>query len=318
MKLRPVAALAVVLTALLVLPAAPAAAATTVTAGVSATSVVAGGTVTISGTASGPRGRRVLLQLWTRAGWHQVGSDRTDDVRRYRMRVPSDWYDRHALRVVAPASGGASRGVSPTRRVVVKPGYAPVGDPGDWRSLGDTDARWDPCQVITWKYNANGGGYPEALEDLKGAFARIHRATGLRFSYGGTTGYVAFAGGHHGDDPSSDITVSFVASMSGATAGKGGAAYVSSGTHPPEIVNGSLALDSSEDLARGFARSGPATWGQIMVHEIGHVVGLDHAKDPRQLMYGTVGEKNHYLGAGDLAGLNWVGMRGGCIANSKR
>lgn len=311
---RRLAAMVVVLVAATGLPASPASAvATSVTASVSATSVVAGKSVTIGGSVSGPVGRGVVLQLWTRAGWRKVASDTTDSGRRYLMKVPTSWYDRHDLRVVAPAAGTADRGVSPTRRVVVKPSYTPVGSASDWRSLGGSRARWNPCQAITWKFNQN-GGYDGSLADLKGAFFRIHRATGLRFVYEGTTSYVAF----QGDDPSVDITVSFVSSLAGTTAGEGGSDYAWSGDSPKEFVRGRLRLDRSESLRHGFDTSGSVTWGQVMQHEIGHVVGLDHASGTGQLMYPAVSSTNHRMGAGDLAGFNWVGLRGGCIANSLR
>lgn len=309
------------LAVLMALPLVPAqaATATTVSASVSATSVVAGKTVTISGAASGPRGRRVVLQLSTGTGWRAVATGQTNSERRYRLRVPTSWYNRHSLRVVAPATGSSRTGVSTTRVVQVRPGYAPAGQASDWGSLADSNARWNPCRAITWKFNRN-RGYDGSLADVQQALGRISRATGIRFSYRGTTTRVAY---RDDPDPTVALTISFgtardVADLRGSTAGMGGGVYtVHDGT--AELIRGELILDREEtSLREGFANSGNPTWGQVMVHELGHVMGLDHAESSSQLMYGSVTSSNHRLGAGDLTGFNRVGMRAGCIANSRR
>ena len=51
----------------------------------------------------------------------------------------------------------------------------------------------------------------------------------------------------------------------------------------------------------------------LLRHEFGHAVGLDHAKQPNEVMYGTVGagSPSDYQ-AGDLAGLRSVGTSAGC------
>lgn len=49
-----------------------------------------------------------------------------------------------------------------------------------------------------------------------------------------------------------------------------------------------------------------------MLHELGHLVGLDHVNDPTQLMYPeTSGEMTDFA-AGDLTGLAELG-RGACF-----
>jgi hypothetical protein len=72
-------------------------------------------------------------------------------------------------------------------------------------------------------------------------------------------------------------------------------------------VTGSVTLDS-EDVA-GLAGL-PATRASalgVVVHELAHLVGLDHVDDPTQLMYPTTSLTRSAFGAGDLAGLAALG-----------
>ena len=49
------------------------------------------------------------------------------------------------------------------------------------------------------------------------------------------------------------------------------------------------------------------------MHELGHVIGLDHVTDQSQIMYPTVTTKLSVFGAGDLAGLQLLGRPAGCM-----
>ncbi len=73
---------------------------------------------------------------------------------------------------------------------------------------------------------------------------------------------------------------------------------------------GYLTLDNTEVLPAGYERSG---WGQVLLHEILHALGLGHADERVQIMYGTATPSNLRFGAGDLTGMTKVGAEAGCL-----
>jgi hypothetical protein len=77
----------------------------------------------------------------------------------------------------------------------------------------------------------------------------------------------------------------------------------------PVFVTGIAIFDATNSLSSG--RGGQ--WRQVMLHELGHVLGLDHVDDPNSVMYtGPVAQPGEY-GPGDRAGLWELGLGSGCI-----
>lgn len=91
--------------------------------------------------------------------------------------------------------------------------------------------------------------------------------------------------------------------LAGRVLGVGGSTgFRRSAAASPAYVSGSVYLDAP-DLATSNARSHGAVAIQAVIeHELGHLVGLDHVKDRKQLMYPEAGHVPTY-GPGDLRGL---------------
>ena len=70
-------------------------------------------------------------------------------------------------------------------------------------------------------------------------------------------------------------------------------------------------LNASFDLESGFGRG--VTWGEVIVHELGHIMGLDHVGSSKQVMYYSTTGFTANLGAGDLTGLRQLGDTRGCL-----
>ncbi|AGL18232.1 cell wall-binding repeat 2-containing protein [Actinoplanes sp. N902-109] len=106
-------------------------------------------------------------------------------------------------------------------------------------------------------------------------------------------------------------------------AGLGGASYApghtAAGAEALIIDHGMVLLDAARTatMPRGFGAAPGGTTGQLLLHELGHAVGLAHPllDDPREIMYPRLTSRATGLGAGDLAGLRAVGGSAGCLVS---
>ena len=107
------------------------------------------------------------------------------------------------------------------------------------------------------------------------------------------------------------IDIGWVRSLTPDVAGKAGP---SGGQRVPgwsRYNRGSVALNANLVFPLGY---GHTTWVPIVLHEMGHVLGLDHVTDNNQVMYsGEYGSDQPTYGLGDLAGLYAVGAAQGCL-----
>lgn len=178
-----------------------------------------------------------------------------------------------------------------------------------------TPVAYDPCRPIHYVTRPDGappGG--EAL--IAAAVARASSATGLRFVNDGHTTEAAssqrqaFQPDRYGDrwapvlfvwetaDEQPDFGVD--------VAGLAGSAQFSWGDHPAVYVTGAVQLDATK-LGKELAHpQGNLRVQAVILHEIGHLVGLDHVNDQAQLMYPRGGTLTDY-GTGDRAGLATLG-----------
>ena len=78
------------------------------------------------------------------------------------------------------------------------------------------------------------------------------------------------------------------------------------------IVHGLVSFDKDARLRDSFGLG--QTWGTLMLHEIGHALGLAHADGREQVMHSGINARSRgSYQAGDLTGLRREGALGGCL-----
>lgn len=187
---------------------------------------------------------------------------------------------------------------------------APVG-PYAFTYPGAMPGGWNPCApipILVNLANAPAG----ALEDVQAALAQIDAASGLKFTVDGTTTTPPRA--DWGLDSRGSWKPVLVAwdrpganLITGSEAGSTSAVAIDDGSSK-QIVSGIVEFNST---LNGYYRPGfgPGMYrGTLMLHEFGHLAGLDHVTDPHQVMY-PVTQTASGLGSGDRAGLRHLGQR---------
>lgn len=205
----------------------------------------------------------------------------------------------------------------------ITPGQA-LADPRGFKFLSldpatQTPVRYDPCSPLAYVVNlanAPAGG----LEDVHHAVELTAAATGLEFVYEGETNEPV-----DGTRPTYQperygarwppVLIGWMPHDSAIFAiddvGVAGSAIVRNDAGRLVYVTGSVVHNGAEQLANGFAPG--KTWGKVVLHELGHLVGLDHVTDPAQVMHPSLVSSPALWGTGDEAGLRQLGSLGGCL-----
>ncbi len=180
---------------------------------------------------------------------------------------------------------------------------------------GDQPVTYTSCRQIQVAVYPQGGP-PDAEELVREAVGRMRTATGLDIVVTGTFGGHApnwnfEAAPIHPDDP---ISVSWqdsqtIATLTDHIAGLGGSRVITA-SYGQRLAAGTIAL-SREYYAQLTERGDHPEALAVLLHEFGHVFGLDHVDSPNELMYDDNTDLTDF-GPGDLEGLRRLG-RGPCI-----
>lgn len=166
--------------------------------------------------------------------------------------------------------------------------------------------RYDPCRVISVVVNP-AGAPSEYRSIVDRATRQVTEASGLLVEVVSetteppTSDRQPYNPDRYGDRWApvliawTDSTV--VPDLAGSVAGIGGSSWTSYDSEPGWYVSGHVYMDTELE-------SDPAVQESVLLHELGHVLGLDHVEDSSQVMFRESTATR--LGAGDLTGLSKV------------
>jgi hypothetical protein len=174
-----------------------------------------------------------------------------------------------------------------------------------------TPVGYSPCRPLHYVVNAD--LVPAGAQDLiPEAIDTMSRATGIRFIYDGHTTEqpsaqrAPYQPEQYGDRWApllvSWTTPEVAPQLKAKVIGTGGSTHFSYDDGPKTFVTGSLELDAPQIAEELEQPDGGLYAMAVILHELGHVMGLEHVDDHRQLMYPEIGTPEG-LAAGDLNGL---------------
>jgi hypothetical protein len=170
--------------------------------------------------------------------------------------------------------------------------------------------RWDGCEAIPYRVNLAGTSRRN-LTVLRVAIHEIADATGFRFTYAGRTSVVPVRKGRGALEQVPDdalyvawSTSAVVPRLAGNVIGLGGpgVSYNRIGAQW-RVESGGVVIDKAAHVSTALGKQG-ATLQSLLLHELGHAMGLGHSESKANVMYEGLGSWSRpSLGPGDLAGL---------------
>jgi hypothetical protein len=187
--------------------------------------------------------------------------------------------------------------------------------------LDGAPVRWNPCQAIHWRANVARGPVG-GLDVLKAAVAHIAYQTKTTWVYDGvtlttpTTAYLPKTPTNTNrpvligwtDGTASDLLRGKPAQVLGMTRTVWFGVDDGMGHRAAATRAAVVALDRTDHIPL----RGTQSWSATALHELGHVMGLDHPADSHQLMAATLPNVASYQ-TGDNTGLTRLGRAAGCV-----
>lgn len=182
---------------------------------------------------------------------------------------------------------------------------------------------FDPCREL--RYVVRPDGEPSGGQaTLAAAMAELSARTGLRVLFEGATdegpgdARRAYQPQRYGDRWAPVLVTWSDAEESPRLAGDvagyaGPQPWGTSSASSVRYVTGEVVISATAWAELGLRPDGVARQQNLLLHELGHLVGLDHVLDPRQVMYAESVEGQFGYRDGDLRGLALLGS-GPCFS----
>jgi len=215
--------------------------------------------------------------------------------------------------VVALAVTGAALTVAGALPAAATTAYS-ITHTADPYSGRQTVVRWAPCTVTSTgaikthyiTYRINTAGVPSRVRLVKDALAKVTAASGLHFRYLGQTSYiphnavlhyptgdrVVFDAAQERARTGAELVIAWAKGsasnlLTPAEAGVGTVSWSGNYKAQLRIVQAAVVMRRGVALKPGFTAG--ASVGALLLHELGHAVGLNHVGLKSQTMYPTVG-----------------------------
>jgi hypothetical protein len=186
---------------------------------------------------------------------------------------------------------------------------------------GTTPVAFDPCRQVHYVLRPDGAP-PGGEEIVRAAFARLGEVTGLQFVDDGPTDEpmgrprAVYQPERYGDRWVPVLvgwqTEEENPALAGDVVGEAASTPVSLGDGPRVLVTGTVSLDATELPELLEDPDDVPVVRAIVLHELGHLVGLAHVDDDTQLMYPEAQRAVTDYADGDLTGLARLGA-GPCV-----